>query len=269
MSIPQTIRTGTRICILSLLITCLWYVSETSLSQQLQIKTENVTAIEVTQLAAIDGGIPVTLRCQTVAFPNSAETKALRCVVTNNTNGPISAVSLAYGITYEANGQESIDNGFMTLDSLIHPDFHDSNFSKFIQPGSECVIQRGGPVEQANALAKEINVRIDYVEFENGNTLGPNTKGSRLIAQIRGGAAKYKEWLRGKYLNSGKSMGTIASLLQNTSSAATELRLDDNMMIVGADAYRKNAREILNVRGGPSEIEKHLGDRGSSNQPDR
>lgn len=89
------------------------------------------------------------------------------------------------------------------------------------------------------------------MEFENGNTLGPDTKGSRLIAQIRGGAAKYKEWLRGKYLNSGKSMGTIASLLQDTSSAATELRLDDNMMIVGADAYRKSAREILNVRVAP------------------
>lgn len=133
MSIPQNLKTSARICILSLLFTCLWYVSEIGLSEQSQNKIENV-AVEVTQLPAIDGAIPVTLRCQTVAFPNSPETKALRCVVTDNTNGPISAVSLAYGITYEANGQESIDNGFMTLDSLVHSDFRDSNFSKFIQP---------------------------------------------------------------------------------------------------------------------------------------
>jgi hypothetical protein len=266
MSISQTVRSATRIGILGLLITCLWYLSSRSLSQQAQNTAKNLTPIEVTQLPANDGVIPVTLQCQTVAFPNSPEMKALRCVVTNNANALISAVSLAYGITYEANGQESTDDGFMTLDSLIHPDFHDSNFSKFVQPGSECVIQRGGPVEQANNYAKHIKVRIDYVEFENGTSLGPNTKGSRLIAQIRGGAAKYKEWLKGKYLNNGKSVSAIASLLE-TSSTATELKLDDNMMIVGAEAYRKKAREVLNIRGGSSEIEKHLTDGGSSKQP--
>lgn len=266
MSISQTVRTGSRICIVSLLITCLWYLSESGLSQESQNKAKNLIPIEITQLAPNDGVIPVKLQCQTVDFPNSVEMQALRCVVTNNTNGPISAVSLGYGITYEANGQESTDEGFMTLDAIVHPDFHDSNFSKFIQPGAESVIQRGGPIEQANILPKDIKVRIDYVEFENGTTLGPNTKGSRLIAQIRGGAAKYKEWLRSKYLNNGKSITAIASLLQDTSSPAVALKLDDDMMIVGAEAYRKNAREVFNIRGGPSEIEKHLTD---SKQPNR
>lgn len=269
MSISQPVRSATRICILGLLVTCLWYLSGSSFSQQGQNTAKSLTPIEVTQLPANDGVIPVVLQCQTVAYPDSPDMKALRCVVTNNTNGLISALSLAYGITYEANGQQSTDEGFMTLDSLIHPDFHDSNFSKFIQPGSESVIQRGGPVEQANALAKDIKVRIDYVEFENGTTLGPNTKGSRLIAQIRAGAAKYKEWLSGKYQSSSKSISAIASLLQDTSSIATELKLDDNMMIVGAEAYRKKTREVFNIRGGSSEIEKYLIDGGRSKQPNR
>lgn len=266
MSISQTTRTGAKICILSLLITCLWYSSESAGSQQSQNKAKNFIPIETTQLPPHDGTIPVSLQCQTVGFPDSTEMKALRCIVTNNANSPISAVSLAYGITYETNGQESTDDGFMTLDALAHHDFHDSNFSKFIQPGAECVIQRGGPVEQANISAKDIRVEIDYVEFENGTTLGPNTKGSHLIAQIREGAAKYKEWLRSKYLNNGKSITAIASLLQDTSSPAVALKLDDDMMIVGAEAYRKNAREVFNIRGGPSEIEKHLTD---SKQPNR
>jgi hypothetical protein len=175
-------------------------------------------------------------------------------------------VSLDYQITYEANGQELTDDGFMTLDALIHRDFHDSNFSKFIQPGAGRVIQRGGPIERENLSAKEIKVSIDYVEFDNGTTLGPNAGGARLIAQIREGASKYKELLKGKYLRKGKTLSAIAEALGESSSPATELQLDDNMLITGAEAYRKNARDVLTSRGA-FEIEKYLTDKIGPKQP--
>jgi hypothetical protein len=258
-----------RVCLLGLLLACLWFFSgnrKNLASQNSRPEVQKVIAITTTQLPSSQGVVPVALQCQTVDYPKPREAKSLRCVVTNNTATSITAISIAYSITVEANDQESTDGGFMTLDALVHPDFHDSNFSKFIHPGADYVIQRGGPIE-SNIFVKEIKVNIDYVEFENGTSLGPNSRGSSVIAQMREGATQYKQWLLKEYVNRNRSITAIAPLLQDTSSPGAELKLDDGMQMLGAEEYRRNARNILSTRGGAAELQRQLANN-SSKLPD-
>jgi hypothetical protein len=269
MSKSQLIRMLTRLCMLTVLSASLWQLSGRAnyVRTQNSSTPQNPILITTAQLPSADGVVPIELQCQTEDYPKPTKGKALRCVLKNNTSNPISAVSLTYSMEFEGNGQKSTDGGSVTMDALIHHDFRDSNFSKFILPGAERAIVSRRLIEEPMSDIK-IVVGIDYVEFDNGMTLGPDSNGSRLVNQIREGAAKYKEWLKGNYLARGKSMAAVKSLLEQTTSVATDLGIDGELE-VGAEAYRRNAREVIKFRGGPSEVEKHLVADGSSRNHDR
>jgi hypothetical protein len=252
----------TRLCMLTVLGASLWWQFSgraKDLDPQNPKGAQNSISISTSQLPTVDGVVPVNLRCQIQNYLEPTDGKALRCIVKNNFNCAVTAFSLAYGITYEVNGKKSTDSSSLTTDALIHPDFHDSNFSKFTQPGAERDIQTI-PVIAAPMSNIQITVGIDYVEFDNGTTFGPNANGSRSIAQIREGAAKYKAWLKRNYLARGNSMDAVKGLLDQTSTVATDLGIPDELE-VGAQEYRRNARQVFNFRGGPSELEKHLKER--------
>jgi hypothetical protein len=211
------------------------------------------------QLPSVDGKIPVELRCGAVHPPKRPELLVMSCTIKNNTGKSISAFSIDYAIFFERwGGGEFPDAGLMTLNARIHPDFRQSHARELIPPGDERIIDRGGPIQHEDASAKRIEAKIDYVEFEDDTTLGPNAKGSNLqIASIREGAAKYKEWLKQKYQESGKSIKAVVPLLQDSSSLPTELGVNDPMLILGAEAYQKKARDVYR-NGGDAEIEKLL-----------
>lgn len=251
-------RTLPYLCLVAGLIFSLWQFSGSARPLVTQNAPTAPNSIKLTtkQLPPVDGTIPVALQCQTQDYLKPAEGKALRCVLKNNTRHPITAVSLSYDITYQMNGQKSVDSGFVTMDALIHSDFRESNFSKFILPGAESDIQSRRLIEETMSDIK-ITITIDYLEFDNGKPLGPDSDGSRLLKEIRDGAVKYKEWLKRNYLASGRSMTAIKVLLEQTRSVATDLGIDGQSEI-GAESYRRYARDIVNFRGGPSELEKYL-----------
>ncbi|HEV3470929.1 MAG TPA: hypothetical protein VG148_16520 [Pyrinomonadaceae bacterium] len=209
------------------------------------------------QLSPENGIIPIELQCQVVRQPPPGEFRMLKCVVKNNTNKPVRALSVAYSISFIRNGAEISDSGHLTSDAYVHPDFQELNRHKFLSPGGEQVIVRGEPVQHDGAVAKDIEAEIDYVEFDDASALGPDLKGSTLLALIREGAATYKAWLKKKYLESGKSIDSIVPLLQDTPTLPAEYKVADTMHVVGVDAYRKYARELHNKRGA-TELEKRL-----------
>lgn len=258
MSKSQWVRTLTRLCILTILSVGLWQLSGNAkyLNTQQSSSDQDPILLSTTQLPSVDGIVPVTLKCETQSYAKPTQGKALRCILKNNTSNPITAVSLAYSVEYEANGRKSTDTGSVTMDALIHPDFHDANFSKFIAPGNEGDIQSRRLIDDAMSKIK-IAVGIDYLEFDKGTALGSDSNGSRLIKQIREGAARYKEWLKRNYLEQGKSMDAVKILLDRKSSVATDLELPAELE-VGADEYRRNARQVIKFQGGSSELEKHL-----------
>lgn len=258
MSKSKWVRTLPGLCIGGVLAILLWQFSGNARQRANQDPptASNSIAIKITQLPLAEGVIPVEVTCQTQGYLKPTKGKALRCILKNNFSSPVTAVSLAYTVKYEANGKKSSDSGFMTMDALVHRDFRESNFSKFIHPGTESDIQSQRLIEESMSDI-EIIVGIDYVEFDNGKALGPDSGGSRLVMQIRAGAAKYKEWLKQNYVVRGKSMAVVKSLLEQTTSVATDLGIPSELE-VGAMEYRRNARQVINFRGGPSELEKHL-----------
>ncbi len=211
------------------------------------------------QLPPANGKIPVELQCGAVHPAKRPELLVLSCTIKNNTGKSINAFSIDYAIFFERwGGGEFPDEGLMTLDARIHPDFRQSHARELIPPGGERVINRGEPIQHEEASAKRIEAKIDYVEFEDDTTLGPNAKGSNLqIASIREGAAKYKGWLKQKYQESGKSIKAVMPLLQDASSLPVQLEVTDPMLILGAEAYQKKARDVYRS-GGDAEIEKLL-----------
>src|SRR6266446_7210243 len=111
MSKSQWVKTLTRLSMLTVLGASLWQLpgSAKYLKTQDRQNDQNPILVTATQLLSIDGVVPVSLQCQTQNYLKPTKGKALRCVLKNNFSSPITAVSLAYIIKYEANGQKSTD----------------------------------------------------------------------------------------------------------------------------------------------------------------
>jgi len=250
----DTRRLFFRLFILSLLVISLAFVTGKSQLNTPRAANTGVAQLQVgvRQLRQEGGAIPVELQCDAAQLTSPNELKGFSCKLTNYTNKAITAVSAAYAITIEKDGQETSDTGFLTLDTIIHPDF---KAKKTISPGETYPVQKIDPISYDDAVIKGIVLTIDYVEFEDKATLGPDRNGSQIIATGREGAAKYKEWLVKMYKHEG-SVEVISALL-NDQDYPPELRLDNPGLRRGADFYRTRLREARAARGA-TEIKRLL-----------
>lgn len=250
MSISQYSKLLFRLGILSLLITCLWLLSGRS---QNRVQFEKEIPVIAGQLQAEGDVIPVELWCKNaeLSAPNAIE--KLSCVIKNNTNKYISAGVLYTSITMEINGQEAIVSSFDSFDTFVHPDFREEHKNNLIAPGKE-YIYNDLPNSFDNAILKRINVQLDYVEFEDGSSSGSNRGGSRIIKNIREGAAIYKAWLAEQYKQRGKSVDAIMPLLDSSYPLPQELKLQNDEQESGANIYRKYARRTYQTKGAESLI---------------
>jgi hypothetical protein len=172
------------------------------------------------------------------------------CIVKNNTGKAIVAFSLAWNIVTEFAGKESSVRELQVNDSLIHPDVQASNKSGAIEPGAESLAEAGPTYFESNTSVKRLGVSIDYVEFEDGTSLGPNLNGasSQQIAMIREGASKYKEWLGQLYAKTGRSPQVVLQQLQSE-SLPDDLNISNPEMKQGAYAYRTRMLKLYNAKG--------------------
>lgn len=207
------------------------------------------------QLESINGVIPVELLCGPARLTSHDRLENFSCILRNNTNKNLLAANVAYSIIFETGGKEAMDTRLHTIETFIHPDFYEIN--KPILPGGESTIEPPGPMLYANSFIKRVEVRVEYVEFEDETTLGHNEKGAQIIAKIREGAAKYKNWLTQKYLEKGRSGKAIIPLLQTDQPLPNELGLKDADEQQGARAYRNRLRRIHATRGAV-QVEKYL-----------
>jgi hypothetical protein len=239
-----------RLFILSVLITGLVSVTASSTRNQLNNHpAANAGAaqlpIRVKQLTQGDGAAPVGLVCDVAQLTSPHELKGFSCKLVNYTSKAITAVSAAYTVIIEKDGIETPDTGFLTLDTVIHPDF---KAKKSILPGEAYPVQKLDTISYDDAVIKGVVMSIDYVEFEDKATLGPDRNGSQVIAAGRAGAARYKEWLVKLYRQEGKPAEAIGTLL-NDQDYPPELSLGDPGVRRGADYYRNRLREARAARG--------------------
>ncbi len=180
------------------------------------------------------------------------------CIVKNNTGKAIVAFALAWNIITEVAGKESSVRELQVSVSFIHADVQEEQKSGAIAPGAESPDEAGPTYFESNASVKRLGVSIDYVEFEDGTSLGPNFKGtsSKQIAMVREGASRYKEWLGQMYAKTGRSPEVVLQQLQSE-SIPDDLNLSNPEMKQGAYAYRTRMLKLYNTKG-PVAIQKIL-----------
>lgn len=201
------------------------------------------------QLTAENGVIPVELRCEDaeLSAPNALE--KLSCVIKNNTTKYIAAATINISLHTEREGKQSLDSSYLTIETFGHPDFREEHRDNLIPPGGERAFQ-DLPASYYNVVIKGVIVRIDYIEFADSTTrLGPNRAGSRIIANIREGAEKYKNWLVKKYNESGKSISLIVPLLEKNQPIPAELDIQNGDQQQGVIFYRNYARKTFKTKG--------------------
>jgi len=241
-----------RLLILAGLSLCLWAVSAgTKNSQQ---KDQFIPVVITTQLEAKNGLIPADLQCGTARLSAPSQLEEFRCVLKNNTQANITAAHTIYTIVYEQNGSLFRDSFSSVAEAFVHKDFKGTN--KLIGPGNETSFGPPGPISYENAVIKGVEIGIDYVEFEDGSSLGPNKQGSRIAAAMRAGAERYKQWLKIQTRQSANYLDTISSAVE-TKSLPSELRFTDVNEEQGANAYRYRLRKVYENRG-PVEVKKLL-----------
>jgi hypothetical protein len=180
------------------------------------------------------------------------------CIVKNNTAKAVVAFSLAWNIITEVAGKESSVSEMQVNDSFIHPDVQEGNKSGAIAPWAESLTEAGPTYFESNVSVKRLGVSIDYVEFEDGTSLGPNLNGasSQQIVMVREGASRYKEWLGQMYAKTGRSPEVVLHQLQSD-SIPDDLNLSNPEMKQGAYAYRTRMLKLYNTKG-PVAIQKIL-----------
>lgn len=203
--------------------------------------------VNTPQLKSEDGVTPVEVRCDSAELSASNALKELSCIIKNNTEKHISAATIATSISLEKDGEVSADTSFLTIETFVHPDVREEGRSKLIPPRRERPI-RNLPTSYDNEVIRGITVRIDYVEFTDNTALGPNRAGSRIVTDIREGAAKYKNWLIQKYNRSGKSMSALIPHLESQPTSE-ELDLQNGDEIQGAIIYRRYVNEAYKSKG--------------------
>ncbi|HLL16077.1 MAG TPA: hypothetical protein VK388_13520 [Pyrinomonadaceae bacterium] len=212
--------------------------------------------VTANQLSAEKNIIPVELRCKSTQLLKGDTIEKIPCVVVNNTNKYITAATINSSIIVEVEGKTSGDSDFLSLDPLAHPDFRAERKDYLIAPGGEIPVPFLATSYDSGVI-KGVLVQVDYVEFADKTMLGPNLAGSRIIADVRDGAAKYKNWLAEKYHRSGKSMSAITPLLEKGQPLPEEIESLSNHQQEGAIIYRNYARKTFETKGAEGLV-KHL-----------
>lgn len=213
--------------------------------------------VVVKQLPLDGGTFPVELRCADARVSAQNRLEGFTCLAINNTNKNISALSATYTVTIAQGGSESADEGVLTLDSFIHPDVREARRLKLISPSESRTLQPPGPITYEDAVVKGVGVQVDYVEFADKTSTGPNKHGSTIINSMREGAAKYKVWLIQQYARGQGSDASIVSLLESPEIPET-LHADGNEhLIEGARIYQRVMRNVYNTQGA-AELKRFL-----------
>ena len=213
-------------------------------------------SVQVLQLPPEDGIIPVEIRRAKAHFNSPNEIEDFTLVIKNNIDKNISAISVRITITAESEGEKFVKTNFLSFDYFIHQDIVSANKIKPFLAKDVEVLESASMTFSHTSVIKAIAVKIDYVEFSDGMSLEVNKDGGHIIRQMRIGAAKYKAWLTEKYRQSGRSITSIISSLDD-SSPSTDLKLGSDYQNHGARAYQKYLKDIY-IGSGADAVMKYF-----------
>lgn len=234
----------------------------------LALKSPKITAarlargevqLEVVQLPTDKGVIPVEIQGEKISGNPAEGAMEAVFLVKNNTAKNIDAISVAVTGRVDRNGKETSSTGYLTINSLVHPDIREIHHQRPLGPGEEWSFKTE-PLEtedtKAGAVLRGITLQIDYLDFEDRTELGPNKYGSTIVTKARTGAAKYKAWLIKKYAENGRSVAALLPLLARSQALPAEIDLGDHER-TGARLYQSHLLKAFQQHG-TAEVEKFL-----------
>lgn len=200
---------------------------------------EKPILVEAEQLPLQDGIIPVEVRCESARLTAPGRMERFSCMAINHTKKRITALSSVLTVITEASaGVESRNTSLLYGDSYVHPDIKEVRHLKSTAPGESHTIQTGGPMTFEDEIIVRVELRIDYVEFDDGTAIGPDSEGAQVVRSVREGAAKFKRWLVKKYAANKSDADLIVPLLRQPDIPPESQIGDDKNLRQGASIYR-------------------------------
>jgi hypothetical protein len=171
------------------------------------------------QLAAENGIIPVELQDLSLELVSPHTIKETHLNYVNHTRKSITALGFTFEIhILDAGGVERIIPDTLVSDPILTADLHQG---KPIGPGEKReVLNLDADFPQNIRITGEV-VSIDYVEFDDGTSLGPNKHTLATINANREGAARYKQWIRSEYQKHDRNVLAIVPLLDDRTVPAS------------------------------------------------
>ena len=205
--------------------------------------------IVINQLNKENGVVPVELSCGNAQLANPSEITGFSCSLKNNTAKTINSVTTTYNIITEKDGKEAGTPSYVTMESTVHPDLVSEHLHQAIPPGGERSLEINETTKYDDAVIKRVEIYVDYVEFSDMSSLGPNKMGEKIVTSMRSGASIYRNWLVQQFYQNGDSPEKIISVLQNNQPLPTGIGLDDLYFKQGARVYRSHLLDIYNKQG--------------------
>lgn len=242
MKIKTSIAVGLTIIIIT--IVSILLIPE-SVAQDSKNLVQTEIPVVIKPLKVGDGIVPVNIQCEPVIITRLDTLDRFSCKLINATDKSIHASGVRYSIIVDSNGEEKQIDGLDTAVPYIHPDLAEEK--KPIEPGGSLFIKPLGPIGEPGSVIKRLELEPIYIEFDDATTVGIGGKSAELIASVREGAARYKNSLRQKYLNKGRSAREILPLLEDNAPLGSEI--ESFSQKAGAKAYRKFLRKKYEKTG--------------------
>lgn len=246
MQETSNFRIGVRLIVLGILATTPWQAARRAPAQE-AAQLDRKISVETHQLPPDNGVIPVELRCRQAELSAPDTLENVPCVVRNNTNRSIKAVGVIKSIIMDKDGVIFTVSSSIVLDAFVHLDINAERGGKLIYPGKE--VNAGGLPASYGSVVKGVSLAVDYVEFEDDATLGPDTASFRQrIASMRSGAAKYKKWLTQQFNRHANDVKELASLVDREPSPE-ETGIGNDNEAEGASLYKNYAHRVKEGKG--------------------
>lgn len=212
MNLRRSIVTALTLLSLSIISIIFFPMSK---AQQKQSFVPTEIPVFITPMKVNGAMVPVEIQCEPVFIEKSDTLERFSCILVNKTDKSIRASSIRYSLLVDTGEQRARIDRLDTGDTYVHPDL--SNVKRQTEPGGRLFIMAPGPIVQQDSVIKALELEPVYIEFSDGTTAGTNKEAEELIANLRKGAAQYKEILRQDYLRSGKSARGFLRHLENES----------------------------------------------------
>lgn len=230
--------------ILGLCLSATLYLGASAISQTHTSK-ERRLPVTVKQLPLDNGVVPVEVSCDD-AQVDVNKLERLSCTLRNNSTKSVTAAGVRVTILLEHKGKVSQDSGLLTVDSQwFSPD---PSQSSLIPPAGTYRLE-DLPSDYEDAVIRGVEVHLDYAEFADAKTVGPDSGTSQKVGEARSGAAKYRDWLSREFEKAGGSVESILPLLEKYQRLPPELEGEGGNQQEGASQYRGYLRRVFTTKG--------------------